>query len=61
MTILRDWTTSSYSQNGGDCVELRVIADEGVAVQVRDTKNRTGPVLSFPAGAFAAFVERVTR
>ncbi|NMO38174.1 DUF397 domain-containing protein [Streptomyces sp. GMY01] len=51
------WFKSSYSDNGGACVEVatNLTATHGV-IPVRDSKNTTGPVLSFPADAFAAFV-----
>jgi hypothetical protein len=51
------WFTSSYSENGGQCVEVatNLAAPHGI-VPVRDSKNTTGPVLNFPADAFTAFV-----
>ncbi|MEV0847870.1 DUF397 domain-containing protein [Streptomyces sp. NPDC049954] len=51
------WFTSSYSSNGGNCVEVAVnlVAPRGV-VPVRDSKNPGGPVLTVPAGAFSMFV-----
>ena len=51
------WFTSSYSSNGGQCVEVatNLVASHGV-VPVRDSKNPTGPALVFPADAFASFV-----
>jgi hypothetical protein len=54
------WFTSSYSDNGGNCVEVaaNLVVSRGV-VPVRDSKNRRGPVLDFPAGAFADFVAGV--
>ncbi|MCY0952896.1 DUF397 domain-containing protein [Streptomyces sp. H27-S2] len=54
------WVTSSYSNNGGDCVEVatNLVASCGV-VPVRDSKNPGGPVLEVGAGAFAAFVAGV--
>ncbi|WP_299536572.1 DUF397 domain-containing protein [uncultured Streptomyces sp.] len=54
------WIKSSYSDNGGSCVEWApaVAADSGV-VPVRDSKNPGGPVLAFPATAFASFVAGV--
>ncbi|MFD9427838.1 MULTISPECIES: DUF397 domain-containing protein [unclassified Streptomyces] len=51
------WVKSSYSGNGGTCVEwapTQVLAT-GI-VPVRDSKDVSGPVLSFPAGSFATFV-----
>ncbi|MEE4490884.1 DUF397 domain-containing protein [Streptomyces sp. BE230] len=54
------WFKSSYSDNGGACVEVAAnfVAAHGV-VPVRDSKNVSGPVLSVPAGSFAAFVAGV--
>ncbi|MFD3481749.1 DUF397 domain-containing protein [Streptomyces sp. NPDC058665] len=54
------WFTSSYSNNGGDCVEVaaNLVATHGV-VPVRDSKNTVGPVLDFPADSFASFVAGV--
>jgi Domain of unknown function (DUF397) len=47
------WRKSTYSDgNGGSCVE--VASSDGVIV--RDTTNRDGVTLEFPAGAWAAFV-----
>ncbi|MHC3815264.1 DUF397 domain-containing protein [Streptomyces sp. DT9] len=54
------WFKSSYSNNGGDCVEVAVnlVAAHGV-VPVRDSKNVSGPALSVATGSFAAFVAGV--
>ncbi|WP_432004895.1 DUF397 domain-containing protein [Streptomyces parvus] len=54
------WFTSSYSDNGGACVEIatNLAAPHGI-VPVRDSKNVTGPALTVPAAAFSAFVEGV--
>lgn len=51
------WFTSSYSENGGQCVEVAVnlVAARGL-VPVRDSKDPSGPALAFPADAFASFV-----
>ncbi|GEB50093.1 MULTISPECIES: DUF397 domain-containing protein [Streptomyces] len=49
------WRKSSYSNSdGGACVE--VSDDSAAVVPVRDSKYPHGPVLSFPAGGWAAFV-----
>ncbi|MFD3329435.1 DUF397 domain-containing protein [Streptomyces sp. NPDC058701] len=53
------WFTSSYSSNGGDCVE--VATNLVGVVPVRDSKNPGGPELGFTPGAFAAFVAGVKR
>ncbi|MFD7431156.1 DUF397 domain-containing protein [Streptomyces sp. NPDC059818] len=54
------WFKSSYSSNGGDCVEVAVnlVAAQGV-VPVRDSKSMSGPVLSVPADSFVSFVAGV--
>ncbi|MCX4746187.1 DUF397 domain-containing protein [Kitasatospora sp. NBC_01287] len=48
------WFKSSYSTNGGQCVEVAP-GFSGI-VPVRDSKDPEGGALVFPAGAFAAFV-----
>jgi hypothetical protein len=40
--------------NGGSCVEVR---RNGDAIEVRDTKDRGGPVLRFTAAEFDAFLD----
>jgi len=51
------WRKSSYSDNGGNCVE---VADDTHYVLVRDTKDHgRGPVLSFPAGTWRRFADRI--
>ncbi|PVC99919.1 MULTISPECIES: DUF397 domain-containing protein [unclassified Streptomyces] len=54
------WFTSSYSENGGQCVEVatNLAAPHGI-VPVRDSKNVSGPALTVPAAAFSAFVAGV--
>ena len=54
------WFTSSYSSNGGQCIEVaaNLVASRGV-VPVRDSKNPNGPVLDVPTDAFASFVTGV--
>ena len=39
------WRTSSYSQDGGACVEAAFLPDGGVAL--RDSKAPDGPVLRY--------------
>lgn len=48
------WRKSTRSNNGGNCVE---VADNlpGV-VGLRDSKDQSGPVLSFDPSDWAAFV-----
>ncbi|MEW2112136.1 DUF397 domain-containing protein [Streptomyces albidoflavus] len=54
------WFKSSYSDNGGNCVEVatNLVASHGT-VPVRDSKVVSGPVLSVPAAAFSSFVAGV--
>ncbi|MET9089098.1 DUF397 domain-containing protein [Streptomyces sp. NPDC004237] len=54
------WFKSSYSENGGACVEVaaNLAASNGV-VPVRDSKTPAGPVLEIPSGAFSAFMRCV--
>jgi hypothetical protein len=60
MTEPPRWFKSSYSNNGGDCIEVaaNLIATLGV-VPVRDSKDLSGPVLGFSADVFASFVAGV--
>jgi hypothetical protein len=69
------WHTSSYSSNGGTCVEIGwrtssysnggaacvEVAPAPDAVLVRDSKNRTGPTLTVPTTAWRAFLTTVVR
>ncbi len=54
------WFKSSYSDNGGTCVEIaaNLVASRGV-VPVRDSKDPHGPALVFPAGDWSFFVSAV--
>lgn len=52
------WFTSSYSNNGGQCVEVATnLAAPHGTVPVRDSKDPHGPVLTFTPAAWQAFVE----
>ncbi|MFF3730292.1 DUF397 domain-containing protein [Streptomyces sp. NPDC002476] len=51
------WFKSSYSSNGGQCVEVASnLAAMYDIVPVRDSKNPNGPVLNASADAFTSFV-----
>ncbi|SCE63547.1 protein of unknown function [Micromonospora haikouensis] len=50
------WFKSSRSSNNANCVEVRFV---GGAVDVRDTKDRTGPTLAFDSRSWASFVAGV--
>ena len=52
------WRKSSYSGgNGGDCVEVAVLADDSRAV--RDSKDPEGPKLVFAPATWRAFTAAV--
>ncbi|MHC3459828.1 DUF397 domain-containing protein [Streptomyces flavovirens] len=54
------WFKSSYSNNGGNCIEVAVnLATSRGVVPVRDSKDPLSPVLTVPAAAFASFVTGV--
>ncbi|MFJ9636536.1 DUF397 domain-containing protein [Streptomyces sp. NPDC101178] len=56
----RQWVKSSYSNNGGSCVEWAPgTATTTGTVPVRDSKNPTGPTLDLTAAAFSTFVSGV--
>jgi hypothetical protein len=51
------WRKSTHSgSNGGGCIEA---VGHDRTVLVRDTQDRTGPVLRFGAAAWHRFTERV--
>ena len=55
--ISKGWRKSSYSGNGGgDCVEVGHARDE---IAVRDSKDRTGPVLRFTPAAWHRFTSQI--
>ena len=57
--IDRRWRKSSYSGNGGECVEVGHARD---VIVVRDTsQDQAGPVLRFSPAAWRRFADRVKR
>ncbi|WHX20900.1 DUF397 domain-containing protein [Streptomyces malaysiensis subsp. malaysiensis] len=56
------WFKSSYSDNGGACIEVaaNLVASRGV-VPVRDSKDPHGPALMFEPTAWSLFVSAVRR
>ena len=48
------WVKASASQDQNDCVEQRRHAG---MIEVRDTKDRSGPVLRFRRDEFAAWLD----
>jgi Domain of unknown function (DUF397) len=69
------WHTSSYSPNGGACVEVGwrtssysnggsacvEVAPAPDAALIRDSKNRTGPALTVPPTAWQTFLTTLPR
>ena len=51
-----NWRKSSYSANGGECVETA--SDAGV-ILVRDTTNRDSGTLAFSAATWSKFLGSV--
>ena len=49
------WIKSSRSNNQGQCVEVAELPDGGRAV--RDSKDRSGPVLTFTREEWRTFIE----
>ncbi|ELS55547.1 DUF397 domain-containing protein [Streptomyces viridochromogenes] len=58
MTTSDNWRKSSYSGegDGNECVE---IATSPTHISVRDSKAPARATLTFPAGAFTAFLDNV--
>ncbi|KIR60859.1 MULTISPECIES: DUF397 domain-containing protein [Micromonospora] len=52
------WRTSTRSGGNGACVEARYTDH---SAQVRDSKDRQGPVLSFSPSAWTSFVDALKR
>ncbi|MFE4977992.1 DUF397 domain-containing protein [Kitasatospora sp. NPDC056651] len=51
------WFKSSYSQQGGNCLEMAP-GFPGL-MPVRDSKDPYGPALAFPSDAWSSFVAAV--
>ncbi|RZU49891.1 uncharacterized protein DUF397 [Krasilnikovia cinnamomea] len=49
----QNWRTSTRSGTEGNCVEVRL---DGETIVVRDSKNRSGPVLRFTDAEWRAFL-----
>ncbi|NEB90466.1 DUF397 domain-containing protein [Streptomyces bauhiniae] len=60
MTNTPNWFKSSYSNNGGNCVEVatNLLPSHGT-IPLRDSKHRAGSVVELRAAAFSAFVDGV--
>ena len=58
MTEPTPWIKASASASGGECVEMRRHSD---VIEVRDSKDRGGPVLRFTPAEFAAWLDGVRK
>lgn len=57
ITAVPDWRKSSFSgNNGGNCVEITVGSH---LIAVRDSKDRSGPVLAFTSADWRAFTRQL--
>lgn len=58
MPLSQDWTTSSHSEpNGGNCVQAR--HPDADRVQIRDSKDPDGPVLTITPDTWNSFTTHV--
>ncbi|MFI2234960.1 DUF397 domain-containing protein [Streptomyces chrestomyceticus] len=56
------WYKSSYSGNGGQCIEVATnLVPSRAVVPVRDSKDPDGPVLTLHPSAFTGLVEFARR
>lgn len=55
---MSNWHKSSYSNTGGQCVEVR---ETPVGTDVRDTQNRDAATLTFPAPEWRALLSTEMR
>jgi hypothetical protein len=54
-----NWRKASYSSNGGaECVEIGAASR---VVLVRDTQDRTGPVLRFSSDTWRRFTSQIEK
>jgi hypothetical protein len=58
MTDSTPWITPMASSGEGSCVEMR--RHDGM-IEVRDSKDREGPVLRFTNAEFAAWLDGVNK
>jgi hypothetical protein len=56
-TLGPEFTKGSRSNNNGACIEVRMIADDGV--EMRNSRNPTGPTLLFAAAQYDAFLNSI--
>jgi hypothetical protein len=54
--LAANWKKSTRSNGSDSCVEVR---EHGECVEIRDSKDPSGPVLSFDRETFASFVQAI--
>lgn len=54
--LTEQWRVSTRTGGNGNCVEVRLIDGR---VEVRDTKDRTGPSLAFTSSAWSALTDGI--
>jgi uncharacterized protein DUF397 len=52
----QNWRKSTRSGGNGQCVEVRRV---GNMVQMRDSKDQTGPILTFPLDKWTEFTSGI--
>jgi hypothetical protein len=53
-----EWVKSSRSGDSGSCVEMRRAGD---LIEVRDSKDRSGPTLRFTLAELEAWIDGATK
>jgi hypothetical protein len=53
----RGWFKSSRSSSNANCVEVRLASSDEVGV--RDSKDRSGPVLGFDGDSWTSFLNAI--
>jgi len=57
-SLASEWFKSSYSQQNGECIEVRL---RTAGIDIRDSKDLPGPVVAVGAVAWLSFLAGVER